>query len=144
MCTQHNLYCTLIAVSSCKLKLSGRVSYLELSLRRTGWVPWLPSTVVADQKHKRGSGMDWEWSTSHRHLKQLQSSGLLKRKSPSFPLSSALCQKIQRWWVRLSQLCGLPQVLHHTCRPMVPHHTTTQVDAGERKSPCSGQSAFSG
>ena len=33
----------------CKLKLSGKVSYLELSLRRTGWVPCLPSTVVADQ-----------------------------------------------------------------------------------------------
>ena len=53
--TQSILY--FIAVSSCKLKLSGKVSYLELSLRRTGWVPWLPSTVVADQRHKRGSGI---------------------------------------------------------------------------------------
>ena len=106
-------------------------------------MPWLPSTVVADQKHKRGSGIGLgvvDESSPSQAIAIIRP--LRKFPQPSFVLRAV--SEIPKMMGEVESIVWITTSLTSHLSPDGTTHHNPQVDAGERKSPCSGQSAFSG
>lgn len=89
-------------------------AFIELSDQRPP--PADHCTPTADHDNKRGS---WSDESLQSEVKTVAISGAQGKWQLSF-LQLRFSIKFRRWWVVLSRLCSLLQVLHHTCRRMVP------------------------